>query len=745
MNASASMLLRWLGSKGLLTQHLKTHGLAMTLAFSLASLTVMMDLPERLQVLDEEQRQAVSFLLAADDPATAPALALLDLHTPDSFDPSPSRYADRYRAFRLAATLPYFCHLGTEFLVLDFYLDSDSWIGRHLHQNEEDRIALSEALSCFRTVLLPIREIGDPAQGFVHVLSADARFRYVHMNNLSSFSFRAHEQLLTPAGRLEVPHAATLLSALVRESGGNYGGKSGGESGGKFSASALRPVSFRFHPGSFPWFGFEEIDLITSSGLGQQPDTARVLFTQIFGDTTPGFPRVVLAGFSHDSGDYHDVAFNRGGPLVVVPGGSSVRRLEWPLTPGLFMLASQLGSVLADREPRYIGYYGVALFLLLSVLLITAQAVADRLGRGSLRRVALVTLVGLLFWMANQALAWQYGWHMPLVLPLAALALHQLLDLVVTQTRLLNLMGRAAPHAGPSAADLYRLLPSLPVTLVIAHHHPAAQSDPYKRLLAELDTATYWIQYLCLLAMADYEAHRSARNPAPDPQTLQRLYRPTLGNYLFALQALYARLPSHRLTEQSDLPLLARRVNRRSDPLLEALHHVLDLRNEWKHFASSNYDESSIRKAGDGLRQAYATVLREVDFLQHYRLRVALTPAPQQPGEPLQWHMLAVSGTHPVCETVPVAEPLEPGALYLCEVDSGDRETSLFLQLDPWLWAGECTYHRRIEVFFYAGFDWCEQRHQPTGLARYSGLTDACRPECGRPLPAWALKTMYRR
>ena len=103
----------------------------------------------------------------------------------------------------------------------------------------------------------------------------------------------------------------------------------------------------------------------------------------------------------------------------------------------------------------------------------------------------------------------------------------------------------------------------MPNTLVLAQHAPEAQTDSYRRLMAELEAGTYWIQYLCLPGLADYLAHQEIRQGELPARSIHSLYRPPLGNHLHALTSFYRDLPLEATEDQCFLSLLMRQFCRR--------------------------------------------------------------------------------------------------------------------------------------------------------------------------------------
>ncbi len=689
------------------------------------------------EVADEQNRGAVNFLFSKTKGPENRQLILLDLHTPETFDPSPDRFASRYSQYRLAQTLPFFCELGVHTIVLDFYLDNESWIGRHLSDSPDALKELSESLTCFKQVLLPIRQRQNPESGFNHIFKPDARFRLVHMNHFASVVYPAYVRILDASGWLTVPHAAEALR--------HNGAKNDYVAGSSEVTQEIHyPSSLRYHPQSWPLFGFEEITLITAMRGLSQPPSAQDLFRQLYADAAE--PSVLLVGFSHDSTDLHNVAFNLGGKVRIRPGGSDLRQLEWPLTPGLFILASELGTVLADEQRRFVAYAPVGAFLWLFAILSIAQLMLERAGVSITRSMLLILGYGLGFWVFNQFLALVPGFHLPLNAPLLGLFLMFWADIAFRQGRLNQLLKAALkrdkPLSGPQSTQL---LAAQPITLVLASQATQSQSDPYKRFLCELDLATFWIQYLGLLALADYSAHRQRRRKVVKEQSLQSFYRPTLGNYVHGLAGLYRQLPPSA-AQPCSLPLLAQQAqDHRTGSLMESLQKILDLRNDWKHFASTHYAQSSIQQAEEELLRAYLQMLPKVHFLKDYRLIKAISPVARgntDTDKPASWEVLCVSGTYARLERLRDIGDLQPQALYL--VQEVEQEVAeVVLRLDPWLHAEECAYHHRVEVFFHAGLEWSRQDGL-TGNINFNGLTESCKPISPVRAPEWAIKDMVK-
>jgi hypothetical protein len=631
-----------------LIARLLPYRLAIVLAVLLSILSGSHPVETRLKVIDEQQRAITGFLFSATDSGRAPPLALIDLHTPETFDPSPQWYEQRYRVYNLPQAINFFCRLGTSVLVLDMFLDNQSWIGRHLQDNEADRNALESTMACFQQVLLPVRQRDKPESGFINVFQANGRIRYVHVNNLNSVAYLPSARISEVFGEITVPYAAELLATQARTTADD-------------SALPLRPLPYRFHPQVWPLFGFEEIALVSELAPTLDSATAQALYGNLYRKVSGvDLPKVVVVGFSHDSGDFHNVAFNLGGPLEIRPGGSESRRLEWPLTPGLFVLASHLGSAMGPVDDHFLGYGLLQQFLLLCLLLVCAQRLADRMSNSASGRATCYLGIAAGYWLANQSLAWLAGLHLPLTIPLVGLAIHLIGSLAAIQSGLLSLLFEQTIGKSSRKPAGKPFINAQPNTLVYAHYFPNSQTDPYKQLIAELDLATYWLQYLCMLGLADYAAHRDLRRPALKPADLQRLYKPTLGNYLYGLKGVYQNLPQSRAVEQSFLPLLAQQLNgKKPGPLESSLKQVLDLRNEWKHFASSGYAVSTIESARQDVHSTYLRILAQVGFLQQYRVLQALTQEPTGEDKPL-WGMLNVCGDHPIIEKVQTRERLTP-------------------------------------------------------------------------------------
>lgn len=697
---------------------------ALTLLITLAPAVLL-----SIKLFDESLRQWPWYFVAKSVNSSANQVAILDLYTSETYNAAPNRYQERYDAYNLADSLAFFCKLQTKTVILDFYTDSTSWIGRHLATRQADRERLNEVLSCFERVLVPIQAAveGQSSEDLSFLRPGIPGLRYVHLETLSSLIFPTSLSLALNYGQIQVPHAALAIT--------------GTEERWMNAPSVLLPLRFSYHPDSFFRFRYEEAELVKDLGADLSAQAAQELYPQLVSrfSLTDKLPSILLVGFTHDGSDQHNVAFNLGGELLLK---DNQERKEPPLyaTPGIYLLASHVAAIQNGEFPAY-WYYDGPMHGLLLLLLLWGVVVLTRHPNSERKRIGYFIVYAAIYLGINMAAYLIFSIYLPLSSVLLALLMLYCYTFVRSHQDFLEILWEQTRPQIKRLQSSQGLTLTQPNTLLYAEQHIKALDDPYKGLLAKIDLISYWVQYLCLLSLADYQQNPESRSRVLADKEWLQLNRPTMGNYLMTFKRL--NLGFNSLQQANSLaffPAFYRRLTSHGETDLEScLHQGLDLRNDWKHFASANYSGHSVELAHKNVDQLYANLLQQLFFLKDFILLQPLSILAQT-ADKADWNCLVMSGSFPYLDRFETSENWNAGHLYAyCAVHRNNKPQ--VINLEPWIIAGECLYHNRKEVFFYAGLEREERTQHFINKARYAGLTESCNPGTAIALP----DTYYRK
>lgn len=682
-----------------------------------------------LTVLDEKIRQYFWVFSTIEEKKIPLPISILDLYTSETYNASPDKYAERYAAYNLEASLDVYCKLGSETLVFDLFLDSSTWIGKYLETNETALKQLQHSMSCFKKVLIPVRGDNNSLIAPIDGVSKMGNVTYVHAGTVGSVVYPVSKSLSFVKGDLVVPYVAYELAGLK---------------------TAIKeydhlPIQLGYTPNRFTRMSYEDAEIFHSLSPVYSSPELKKFYKQYFSHTNKEYltPKAVIVGFSHDAYDQHDVAFNKLGPIELPRIQSKdkpelntfsgkVKVINYgvepnaTLTPGVYLIASTSNMLLEKGVPSVISGNSVVFLLVVLLSGVALCLWANRLHSAFGLALSFLSIGGgyILFSFFVFSVAQIY---LPLTVTiLSLLALYLFCDYSFNKGLISRLIGLKRTTA-------YKLkrndssLAQAPLVILQAQSLCDSQSDSYKKLVAQIDLLSFFIQYLGLVSLAENFEKSVATGPIQKKEW-KRWVRPTLGNYLMGFKRIAGQYKNiSEASEKTRFPefysLLSESKN---GPFEQTLHKCLDVRNEWKHFASSGHSDITIGQSLDEVETIYQDLISYLDPLLKFILIKPMLYKGTEDNKKL-WSCLVYSGTNTYLDEFATTDELEPQKLYLFD-SSKWGEYSNTLCLHPWIVADECGHHHREELFFYTGLKRHPEKHHMTNIINYMGITESCEP-----------------
>lgn len=395
------------------------------------------------------------------------------------------------------------------------------------------------------------------------------------------------------------------------------------------------------------------------------------------------------------------------------------------LTPGMYLVAATSATLVRVGVPTKVLFKHPALLLglwLIGVLLVLGAKRASSTLMCSIKVLAAV----LVYLLAVFLLHAGENVFLPITLPVAYFAgLYIYCDYHLYQGVIHRLFQKTLQYR-------YEVKKEYVVLPYILHQSASfrdCQLDPYKRLIASLDLLCFWLQFLALTLLSEHFEKNSGPGPI-SKQNWLKWSKPTLGSYLYGFKELACQYKSYQhalgRSRFPEFTILLHGENNLHEGLGRALHEIVQLRNEWKHFASSGHSEISVRAALASAGKIEQILLKLGMHLPGFILVRAKVLVKNERSGTL-WTCMVFNGHQPYLDEFMTRDILTPGYLYLCDIRK-KRIIHNLLCLHPWMAAGECKYHHRDEIFLYSGLVFDFDKSKPTRQVKYTGFTESCQP-----------------
>ncbi|MFT6907728.1 MAG: hypothetical protein ACJAS1_004412 [Oleiphilaceae bacterium] len=683
----------------------------------------------RVKVWDEKLRQYSWFFNMETKTDLPLATSILDLYTSETYNASPENYKARYQTYDLPESLDVYCKLGATTLAIDFFLDDETWMGKHLSNDQEDLSRLRESLNCFERIWLPLREQAGnwifPINGLANLKNV----RFAHVNTIESVLYEPSLAHDSPKGELRVPYIAKALAKKNDKE------------------EQLTPLLMNYSLESFTRLRFEDLVIFKPLKQVMSADKFQAFYHSYFNNEQIKYPLplTVIAAFTHDAQDQHHTAYNLGGPLDLpkvsaLPrksnNGSTIggrvitygAETKVSFTPGAYLIASTSNAIASQKTFNSITFNNTGFIIVFCVFLCVIFYVSSTFHNGY--RVAILFIGSAMTYIFVSYILLAIA-HLlvPLVLPLVVffilwlIADYQYGAGLLKQ--LINLSSTEINYQPSKEIDKLQ-----PIVISMAQSHRDSQTDQYKQLISSVDLLSFWLQYIALLVMSENVKNDPSLNVTLHKKDWERWYKPTLGTYLYGLK----KLVDKKGSQNSWFPELIALMNKKpASQLEETLQRSLNFRNEWKHFASSAYSEGHMDKVLDDILMTEQELEQNISFLSKFIL-IKTKHLKLSENETHYWDCLVYSGSSTFIDEFATTDTLQPDTLYLFDTRKWGRYANT-LCLEPWLFASECTHHNREEVFFYTGLIWNANSRTATKEIKYSGLTESCCPLHNKEIP----------
>ncbi|MBU2513782.1 hypothetical protein KJ966_20770 [bacterium] len=685
---------------------------------------------------------------------------ILDLYTSETYNASPDLYQSRYQIFRLADNLKLSCILGAEIVLFDFFLNSESWMGKYLESDEgaEDAAALVDALSCYKKVFMPVRKIENEtiySPTIKPLLILGAKLNYVTTLTSESKLYQPFHTFQTPNGSINLPYTAFALalqySPVHLDIVNHY-------------PDGTLPLQFSYHPLGFDRASRKEMKNLTKAYDSVKTDDheiQKIVLQPVFESDRywsrfKTFPKTVLVGFTHNVDDQHDWPYTLFGSISLQINRDESRRSvlafegedispkretsgkesDIPFTPGLYAILSTANALVNGDIPLYPCYRWPLLSLLLYCTLGWLSIEWGRLLVSSSGRrlffmsvlVVYVFLVGLAFWNSV---------YLPLIVPCSAILCCYLGSSYLYNRQLAKRLATNYRYDFEESQQELVHVPweeRKPLLIVQAEQALAIKADSTSVLLARIDLVIFWIQLLGLFQWADYFWYQKKLSPLSIGDWEKSLGKPSLGRYKYALARFGKNFKSELDAQRSFFPQiyfsLVGTSKKRLQPFEKALDDAVGMRNKWRHHTSSSKSDQDQEAAIASISSLLEQIEEHVTFLKTISL---IKPIAIQSisGDEYTWKCMFYNGPACYLGEISTRQQLTVELLYLYNhMRSTDIHGSL-LRLDPWIVAGNCILHHREELFQFVGYK--------KGKCLYAGLTEDCKPAFERLMPEDAI------
>ncbi|KZZ73334.1 hypothetical protein A3766_05975 [Oleiphilus sp. HI0132] len=683
------------------------------------------------QIWDEKVRQYAWYLNTNDSLDSDLRISIHDLYTSETFNASTDLYKQRYASYKLAESLNLYCKLGVQNLAFDFFLEEETWVGKHLLADEKDTQELLKSLSCFEAVWVPIRSLDRNWSLPISPIAQLDNVRFAHVNTHESVLYSVNEISSTTRGQLSVPYMAEALAARGEVD------------------SELLPILPSNSLSSFSRMRFEDLEVFLPLANVMPAQSLQEFYVRYFSyaDNDVALPDTVLIGFTHDAQDQHDVAYNKGGPIklphiVTTPSGqvnnnsadSNVifygTEPTVAFTPGVYILASTAMALASDSGYVYLN--GLDVFFLVALILFLFLLTYLTTGLNSSYKIAATFVCSAFAYILVSYLCLSnLSLLLPIGLPLSSLFILWLVVDFKYGSGLLSQLGELLrSNQSTDISEPGQL--SKPCVVVMAESIRDSHVDSYKHLVSSIDILTYWVQLLALINLAEYFEKHSSERKKIDKGVWKKWRRPTLGNYLHIFRDIckqYSNISD--AVGSSRFPQLYHLTRQKGDSSIESLlFRIIDIRNEWKHFASTGYTEAQIQDSLDEVYDIEQGLNRALSFLDSFAYIKPKKFKSENNGT-YYWDCLVYSGASTYIDEFATSDKLELDRLYLFDTRKWGSFNNT-LCLEPWVFAGECRHHHREELFFFSGLENDGASRRYSKDIKYAGLTESCCPD-GEP------------
>ncbi len=745
--------------KQFVTQVLKpgwSHSTTRSFLFSLLVLLLISavyfnpSLSVRFRLADEQVRHWLWYFKADEYKSPTIPLVVLDLYTSETFNASAEFYQERYTSYELSRSLTLFCKLGATKVIFDTFLDEDSWMGRHLLSTPEDLKNLIQALKCFKEVFMPVRD--KPENSFIYPLKPISdlkQVKYVHVNTINSKLYNPHQPFVNEKMSISFPYSAVAMAKSINP---------------EWNLDISRyphqklPLQFGYHPRAFPRASYRELSQLLEVMDLMGPEELMELYPGYFKDAE--LPDFVLVGYTHDSTDQHDMPYTKAGPIYLthsafVEGsegsfGEAAKEtqgigVEPPVlfTPGLYAIISTASALASENLPQYPIHNWPLTSMLLLGLIFWFSIEWGRNLDSNVGRI-LFFLILMLALLIVYGVTFLLEVYIPLFLPLIGLLSCLAMSGILYRRELIRKLVRnyGSIHVDEKqGSSIHKHDLQQPIIINQAQATLDLQTDPLGILIAKIDLAECWIQYLGLLMLSDYIFHQHQYSPIDLDNWRFSLKRTSLGHYLGAISQFGKNFSDDVEAERSFFPqfyhLLTGMGNKRKKvhPFESTLERIVSIRNHWKHEKSSSNPRDEIESTLIELNEINKKINRFLSFLTDYSL-IRPLKLRQVSNDQHTWQSQFYNGNYCSLGEIKTANQLSTKDFYLySHFRVGELQGSA-LKLSPWIIGEECKFHHREELFFYSGVN--------KNQCLYSGLTKHCSPAINTYFPQLLEKFIKR-
>ncbi len=731
--------------------HPTTKGIGYTISaiFLFFLIAANDDLSLRIRLFEEDVNKWLWYLKAEEKTQPPIPTVILDLYTSESYDASFDKYRERYTMFRLSESLDLFCRIGAQTVVFDIYIDRLHWIGKYLNskRGQAEAQRLTDALSCYKKVLMPVRD-NEETGGFFYPIAAirrlDRKLVYLHDETKNIKLYDPYRYFETDNGKTIFPYSALALSLEFMDEESidldHY-------------PQRILPLQFRYHPNVFDRARWEEMVGFLNSYrelstyFEDEKEIGKILAESYQRDYRKGdepgvLPKVVMVGFTHDSTDQHVMPYTLAGPISLLRDGNAKESVpkkygkepEVLFTPGLYAILSTANALAGGFIPKYpVHNWPITAAVVFGLFCWLAIEWGRQLTGDWGRTLFFGGL--MLAYISAYVLAFLYQVYLPLFFPLLAVFGGMVVSSLLYRRALVKrLLGNNA-HDRTELEEKATETPwelRQPLIISQAERNLALQREPFSILMAKLDILEIWIQLLGLFQWADYYYHQQTVAEIASAKWRSRfdLRKPSLGHYLGAFCQFGKNYSSDLDAQRSFFPQfycsLKGTGRKKKQPFEIVLDQAVQLRNEWKHEKSAS---KSLKEQEDSLIKATEILDRfneGLAFLKEYSLVKPLSIVKVMDGKHI-WLCQFFSGASCFLGEIETDPNLEGDTLYLYSHQRTTEPHGAFLRLDPWIAAGECSLHHREEVFI--------SKELKNGKCVYSGLTAKCKPVFTRSFP----------
>ena len=696
------------------------------------------------RLIEEDIRHWLWYLNSEEKVDLPISSVVLDLYTSETYNASENLYGNRYDAYQLPQNLRMFCQLGAKQVVLDTFIDADSWIGKHLASDKEASTQLFQALDCYQEIFIPIRDKNKETVVYPVSLFRDLekKIHYTHVNTINSKLYRPWHSYQDDKMVVRFPYSALAIASNIDRS--IHLDKS------KYPHQLL-PLQFTYHPLAFSRAGYKELSQLQEVFELLSSTEQVEIYKQYFENVS--IPDLVLVGFTHDSADQHDMPYTKGGPIYLDPSslqgeaklskfsqfGKKVQSeeqlgVEPPVffTPGLYAVLSMANSLVRHQLPFYPVYNWPLLTMLIIGLIYWLSIEWGRNLDFSISRFYFFSFLAITYLSLYVAMFF-YQIYIPLILPLfgffSCMVCSELLYRQDVRRKLVK-NSQFVENRGKSIQNTYNLADKFPIIIVQAKHTLAMQTSPLGELMSTMDIAETWIEILGLLQFSDYYYHQRSYALVPLEKWRFSLKRLSLGHYLGAFSQFGKNFASLEEAENSFFPmfyhLLVGVGKRKKKPFEANLEKLCALRNEWKHAKSTANPQHKIEQNIREIRAILEQIEKSLWFMQHYTL-VKPLQIKEVSDQQQTWLCQCYVGANCFVSEIISSKPISAGGFYLFSHQRMGNLQGNILSVGPWIIGSECTYHHREELFFYSGVS--------KNFCNYSGLTKSCKPTEQHPFP----------